>query len=342
MLPASSGGGSRYGWPAMDRAEYSRRRIEELVAGLSSVDELLAEEPLCIYATGSYGRLEAWKDSDIDLFFLADCDPSKRPISSLRFIRLTARLIDLTEEMEFPEFTGDGQYLGVQYVDQMEQVLGSPHDDRLNAFTARMLLLLESRPIYRAELYRDLLDRVVGFYFRDVEGHEDDFEPVFLSNDILRFWRTLTLNYEYKRFRNSQLKDPAKRAEARALSALKNYKLKQSRLATCFSMILHLATDDLPILPARVLALCELTPQERFEALRGRGGDKADRRIDRLGEMYGRFLDRVQTPTEELVDCFRDSTQKKDLLGEATLYGTEIFVLLQELASPDRMRRLVV
>jgi predicted nucleotidyltransferase len=341
MLSTSGGGDSRYGWPAMDRAKFSRERIEDLAAGLSSVDKLLAEEPLCIYATGSYGRMEAWKDSDIDLFFLADGHPSVRSISSLRFIRLAARLIELTEEMEFPEFTGDGQYLEVQYVGRMEEVLGSPHDDRLNAFTARMLLLLESRPIYRTDLYRDLLTRVVGFYFRDVEGHEGDFEPVFLSNDILRFWRTLTLNYENKRFRISRL-EGAEQPEARAQSALKNYKLKQSRLATCFSMILHLATDPLPILPPRVLELCELTPQERFEALRGRGSGEADNRIDRLAEMYDKFLDRVQTPAEELVECFRDPSQRKSLLGEATLYGSEIYALLQELASPDRMRRLVV
>lgn len=341
MLPACGGGVSRYGWPAMDRAEFSQKRIEELAAGLSSVDALLADEPLCIYATGSYGRLEAWEDSDIDLFFLADGHPDDRPVSSLRFIRLTARLIDLTEEMKFPEFTGDGQYLDVQYVDQMEEVLGSPQDDRLNAFTARMLLLLESRAIYRTDLYRDLLARVVHFYFRDVDGHEDDFEPVFLSNDILRFWRTLTLNYENKRFEISRMK-PDEQPEARARSALKNYKLKQSRLATCFSMILQLATDPLPILPPRVLELCELTPQERFEKLRGRGSREADGRIERLGEMYGRFLDRVQTPEEDLVECFRDPDQKKVLLNEAALYGSEIFALLGELASPARMRRLVI
>lgn len=243
--------------------------------------------------------------------------------------------------MEFPEFTSDGQYLEVQYVGQMEEVLGSPHDDGLNAFTARMLLLLESRPIYRTELYRDLLARVVGFYFRDFEGHEGDFEPIFLSNDILRFWRTLTLNYENKRFRITRLPLP-QQTEARAQSALKNYKLKQSRLATCFSMILHLATDPLPIRPDRVLELCELTPQERFAALRGRGDDNADRCIDRLGEMYETFLDRVQAPEERLAESFRDPALRKQLLGDATHFGNEIFALLQTLAPPERMRRLVV
>ena len=80
----------------------------------------------------------------------------------------------------------------------MEEVLGSPEDDGLNAFTARMLLLLESRPVYNAERYRRILKAVIGFYYRDFSDHSEHFRPTFLINDILRFWRTLTLNYEHE------------------------------------------------------------------------------------------------------------------------------------------------
>lgn len=107
------------------------------------------------------------------------------------FVRLSARLIETAKEMEFPPFSQDGRYLGVQYVSEMEKVLGSPNDDSLNAFTARMLLLLESRPCTTEGVYERLLERIIGFYYRDFEDHADDFLPVFLVNDILRFWRTL-------------------------------------------------------------------------------------------------------------------------------------------------------
>lgn len=71
MLPITSGGSlRRYGWPAMNRIEYSQSRIAELAARLSSVDEFLADEPLCVYATGSYGRLEARKDRTSTSFSL--------------------------------------------------------------------------------------------------------------------------------------------------------------------------------------------------------------------------------------------------------------------------------
>jgi predicted nucleotidyltransferase len=189
------------------RQEYSKRRLQQLEANLDPVHGLLADHRLCVYATGSYGRLEAWDGSDIDLFFLYDdADESKR-LPWLVFVRVAARLIDITEEMRFPPFSGDGRYLDVQYVREMEDVLGSARDDSQNTFTGRMLLLLESRPIYREDVYRTLLERIIGFYYRDFDDHTDTFLPRFLVNDILRFWRTLTLNYEYHRLKLRALTD---------------------------------------------------------------------------------------------------------------------------------------
>ncbi len=138
---------SGYGRARMNRAEYSQARIEELGDRLAPVEELLRDEPLCIYATGSYARLEAGEESDIDIFFLYEGHPLVQRLPNLTLIQLSACLIDATREMGFPPFSEDGRYLDVHYLDHMEEVLGSPDDDSLNAFTARMLLLLESRPV---------------------------------------------------------------------------------------------------------------------------------------------------------------------------------------------------
>lgn len=178
------------------RREYSLGRLAELDERISAVRPLLAGHPLCVYATGSYGRLEAWEGSDIDLSFLYDGADETQRFPWTTFVRLAGRLIEATEEMAFPPFSGDGRYLELQYVSEMEQVLGSPRDDSLNAFTARMLLLLESRPLHANGVYASLLERILGFYYRDFDDHAENFLPVFLVNDILRFWRTLTLNYE--------------------------------------------------------------------------------------------------------------------------------------------------
>jgi predicted nucleotidyltransferase len=323
----------------MSRVEYSQERLDELGARLAPVEPLLAEEPLCIYATGSYGRLEAGEESDIDLFFLYDGGRERR-LSKLTLIRLSACLIEATEEMGLPPFSGDGRYLDVHYLDRMEEVLGSAEDDSLNGFTARMLLLLESRPVYGAERYRQILETVVGFYYRDFEDHPTDFEPTFLLNDILRFWRTLTLNYEHDRF-EVRRRPKAEQPEARAKSALKNYKLKVSRLATCFSMVSHLVSAELPVGPEHVLGLCGLTPRQRFEALPIEAPGTSEC-VAKLLATYDSFLFQVQRPRQDLLGDFRDDETRRALVAEAGTFGREIYELLSLLAAPERLRHLVV
>jgi predicted nucleotidyltransferase len=324
----------------MDRVEYSRSRIAELGELLGPLEELLRYEPLCIYATGSYGRLEAGPESDIDVFYLYEGHPAQ-PLSRLTLIRVSARLIEATEQMGFEPFDADGRYLDVHYLDLMEEVLGSPQDDSLNAFTARMLLLLESRPIFATERYRRFLEAVVGFYYRDFADHRDHFRPTFLINDILRFWRTLTLNYEHDRYEISRLETKLQ-ARAKAKSALKNYKLKVSRLATCFSMILHLASEEPPVSAERVLELCELTPRDRFQALAGSETPKSAECVERLLATYATFLDQVQLPPDQLLADFHDEAIRKQRLGEAGDFGEQIFEFLTLLVPRERLRHLII
>jgi hypothetical protein len=322
------------------RREYSARRLRELGEHVESLNPLLRDHPLCVYATGSYGRLEGWSGSDIDLFFLYDGADNTQRFPWTTFVRLSSRLIEATEQMGFPPFSGDGRYLEVQYVHEMEDVLGSPRDDSLNAFTARMLLLLESRPLHDDELYQRLLERIVGFYYRDYEDHADDFWPAFLINDTLRFWRTLTLNYEHHRLKLLGLVGE-ERERKKAQSALKNYKLKISRLATCFSMVANVGATEVPVRPADLLALCRLTPAERFDRLRNRGRRAAEL-IEELADRYEAFLAAVQRDEDELLAVFADDTQRKAALDGAARYGDLIYELLNDLLPEERMRFLVI
>ncbi|MET0600595.1 MAG: DUF294 nucleotidyltransferase-like domain-containing protein [Baekduia sp.] len=333
-----------------DRAAYSRTRLAELHEGVADLHRHLDEAAMCVYATGSYGRLEAYDQSDIDLFFLFAPTPEEKPRVFLPFLRLAGRLVEVTERMGFPPFSGDGRFLETLDVVAMERQLGSPADDSTNTFTARMLLLLESQPVTDPERYAEFLRRVVGFYYRDYAGHEDDFVPTFLTNDILRFWRTLTLNYEHDRYQAGALADASAREAAMVKSALKNYKLKVSRLSTCFSMIVHLACSQPPVTLDQVVGLCNLTPRERFAALvdhRPHDPDRGDEAtvealVGELEAVYEAFLERVQRPEEELLEAFAERGYRKDRLREAAAYGDRIFDLLDLLVPPHRLRHLVV
>lgn len=323
-----------------DRRAYAQERLEALRRDCRALLDVIDAEPLCVYVTGSYGRLEAWEGSDLDVFFLDARSRDADRLPWITMVRLCAGLADSIEALAFPPFTGGGEWLEVQYVDEMERALGSPRDDSINAFTARMLLLLESRPLLKDELYERLVERAIGFYFRDFDDYPADFLPVFLTNDILRFWRTLTLNYEHDRYEVRQLPDEEQQ-RAKASSALKNYKLKFSRLTTCFSMVANLAAIGPPVTLDQVMRLTQATPLERLEALSATS-DEAGRLVQEIGESYAAFLRQVQRPKDELLDELGPREHRRQLLADASSYGELIYRLLRGVAAEDRIRHLIV
>lgn len=138
-----------------------------------------------------------------------------------------------------------------------------------------MLLLLESKPICNETLYEKHVASIVGHYFRDQRGHKL-FKPLFLLNDVLRYWRTLCLNYE--RTRN----DPDKPWRK------KNINLKFSRMLTVFGSVLPLISIPVKS-PNGVIELISLTPLERL----ARGLDSLS--DDNLLDDFIQFLDDYET-----------------------------------------------
>lgn len=203
-----------------------------------------------------------------------------------------------------------------------------------------MLLLMESQPIFDEPTYERLMERIVGFYYRDFSDHSEQFLPTILLNDILRFWRTLTLNYEHHRLKLTHLVGEELERK-KADSALKNYKLKVSRLATCFSMVATLSAEPVPVRPETVLELCRITPAERFDRLRVHGST-ADRLVDELLEVYAEFLANVHRPEKDLLGEFAVANTRRQAHADAKRYGDIIYDLLCEVTPPERMRFLVI
>ena len=105
-------------------------------------------------------------------------------------------------------------------VEELIETLGHPDDDASNTFTA-LLLLFESVPLLETGTYWTIIEEIITQYRRDFEGHETEFIPAFLANDILRLWRTFCVNYEAR----TQTEPPVKKAKRK----LKNYNRCASR-----------------------------------------------------------------------------------------------------------------
>lgn len=202
-----------------ERSSYSRELLINVQNKLQTYPSCNSSN-LCIYAAGSLARQETGRISDLDLFFIGHCPdrlPKSRSISRMHEIQVFADLIRLNTELELQPFSADCQYLKIHELEHIIEGTGSSEDDSENLFTTRLLLLLESKLVIGKSVYDQAVDRVLDMYFRDGRGRRD-FRPLFLLNDILRYWRTLCLNYERDRFhpgkpwwkRNLNLKFPRK------------------------------------------------------------------------------------------------------------------------------------
>ncbi|MCA1546646.1 nucleotidyltransferase domain-containing protein [Bradyrhizobium sp. BRP19] len=146
------------------RMTESKTKLDVLTTRLAKARHLKAFEHLTIYAAGSYGRLEASKYSDIDLFFVLAKPRSYFDEIRVPEIRLLSEIVEIGYDMDFPKFSNDGHFLKLLFLDDILENLGSPADDYHNHFTARMLLLLESKPIYGVNIYNRLLRETTNSY----------------------------------------------------------------------------------------------------------------------------------------------------------------------------------
>lgn len=320
-------------------------RFAQLRAELHSESADLVDGKACVYATGSFGRWEASAHSDLDLFILGKSDNSERGngderslLRPLDEICLKANLIYVTRRCNIPPFSGEGRYLTHYSLHELTKTLGTPEDDVTNTFTARLLLLLESKPLLEDEVYKDVLEKVIAAYWKDFEDHKTDFMPAFLANDILRLWRTFCVNYE-ARTRNISM-------DAKIKRKIKNYKLKHSRLLTCYSAILYMLfvyIKHKTVSPLDIVSMTRLTPTQRLEWLRDQPSLKQSRdTIVKLLAQYENFLQTTNADESELISRFSDRKKSSEYMAAAYTFGDLAFETLSSIGNGNRFYRLLI
>ncbi len=298
------------------RQAYSQQRIQELRTRLANASAI-ASKKACVYVTGSFGRGEASEFSDLDLFIAgkyeverqSDGDGQKPVVKNLLNhldeICVQAELIKVSRDLGFPKFTGDGRYLDHHSVYEFTSTLGTEKDDVTNTFTARLLLLLESQPLVEEVVYEEIVREVVKSYWRDYDDHSSNFMPAFLANDILRLWRTLCVNYEARTERKPDYE--------KAKGKLKNYKLKHSRILTCYSALLFLLqtyVQNKTVSPEDAVEMVRLTPTARLDWLRQSNNSTAEI-VQKLLDQYDRFLMTTNSEDKILLERFAQKDEAR-------------------------------
>lgn len=275
----------------------SQDKLSQLQKELAlALPQELKNHGVCIYACGSLGRLEFGETSDLDAFYIID-PPKKSNDESIPKVDAEAffsKILQINSMLKFPAPSKNGKYLVFTPREDLFDI-GSQEEDSKNSYTARMLLLLESRPLYNQEAYNKLIEDVVDRYFIDYPDHTDNFNPLYLMNDIKRYWYTLCLNYENRRDKKDD----------RAERYRKRLKLKFARRITCFSMLACLYKKGID--KSYVVNCVKMTPFERFEML-SEGNEELTSVLEEIKRKYEHYLELKthDTPWWEM-----DSKRKK-------------------------------
>ena len=311
---------------AIDRARaHSELTLERLRAGLAGI----VPPNEVVVTCGSYARREASKESDIDFFVItqrANSDVGEDALPWLDQVRDAIATVVPIEPAE------GGAFSKVESNLAMLNNIGGENDSN-QKLTRRMLFLLEGDWLYNRDGLRKARHQMLERYIGD--GMTDHQLALFLLNDVIRFYRTMAVDYEFKTvegekpkpwgIRNIKLVFSRKLLYASGLFsvALTADRSRNDKIATLEELF------DIPVIN-RMVKIC--------------GRDKVQPALDR----YEFFLDRlehqeVRDHLKELQKTERDDFAFRELKNEGHHFTRELLKLFEQtFDSTHPIRRAVL
>ena len=188
---------------AIERAHsFSSQQIEILRDRLVDV----SPQSTTVVTCGSYARREASRSSDLDFFVIkTNGSITERTEGDWRdperetWVREEKDWLndvhDAIAEVVIIEPSEDGAFAQTETVDAIIHNIGGAHDTNAK-FSRRILLLLEGEWLTNGSLFVDIRKKLLERYVSD--SMSDHQLALFLLNDIIRYYRTVCIDYEFK------------------------------------------------------------------------------------------------------------------------------------------------
>lgn len=189
------------GWDAVDFPNLERsfrKSYEQVNLARSTLRGALRDDPgVDIVAFGSLARHEMTTESDLDylaIVFEFDKTPGASRVALKAADDIRATLSATEEAIRPPGATGlFGKTISAL---DLVEVIGLEADTN-HSHSRRILFLEESVSLYRPDRHAQLLEAIIRRYL-EVKPVGRSLVPRFLLNDLARYWRTLTIDYQAK------------------------------------------------------------------------------------------------------------------------------------------------
>lgn len=243
---------------------------------IDKLNELAKEKGVkdfCLVVNGSLARKELSASSDFDAFLICRDSLEKEKAECREFWVELQKLSGLGS----PGSTGTFSENDALNIQNIVQDVGGLNDDNIK-ITKRMLFILESMPLGDISVYEELRDRIIERYISEkITNHQ---LGLFLLNDIIRYYRTICVDFEYKT------------VEAGKNWGLRNIKLVYSRKLIYFSgvvMCAEMAQKSAKEKRTLCRNMMSLTPVERLIQVFGV-------EIYKPLRIYDEFLGKISDP----------------------------------------------
>lgn len=147
-----------------------------------------------VVAVGSIAREEASNESDFDYLVIAHSLPSKA--GHAKEVLRAAEEVRKQLRLEPPGSTG--MFGKVIAGAELTERIGLQEDTNLS-HSRRILLLEESVSLFQPLKHQQLIELILDRYLADYETPKAGV-PRFLLNDVVRYWRTMAVDYQAKRW----------------------------------------------------------------------------------------------------------------------------------------------